>query len=470
MTAEVAGLVLRATLLVGTAWLAAALLKKAGAPAAARHMAWLLGIAALLALPLLSSLVPALNLPILPPEAPTGSAPMVAAPQPVLAAHESYLLPFIYALGAVALLLRLVIGRRMLERLWRAADIVPDAAWEALLARLSAKIRLSRPVELRIARGPVMPMTWGTLAPKLLLPAEAVAWPAERRRLVLLHELAHVARRDSLSRSIASLACALYWFHPGAWFAARQMRIEQEHAADDCVLAAGGCARAYARNLLHLARRAGEGRQPAHVAAMAGMAQLERRLVSITVPARRDPPGPAFLASSAVFACLAALVVAVTVPVHPPSLLPNPFQAEQASIPTETLPPAARPDEQPFSTAAPPSQRHAPVQRQESVAIPTQVVSAAEAPASAAPLPNYGWQLSQKIPKLDIGTLADRPSADRMPKPTPLPPTPTVRITPPKWARTALRLVVPDTATRTSPPVVRGPVMLSLSVDTNAPR
>ena len=57
-----------------------------------------------------------------------------------------------------------------------------------------------------------------------------------------------------------------------------------------------------------------------------------------------------------------------------------------------------------------------------------------------------------------------------MPKPTPIAPAATVRITPPKWARTALRLVVPDTATRTSPPVGRGQVMLSLSVDTNAPR
>src|SRR5205085_2984594 len=101
------------------------------------------------------------------------------------------------------------------------------------------EVRLSGSVELRIARGPAMPMTWGTLAPKILLPAEAHLWSPERRRLVLLHELAHVARRDSLSRSAAALVCVLYWFHPGVWLAARQLRLEQEYAADDRVLKAG---------------------------------------------------------------------------------------------------------------------------------------------------------------------------------------------------------------------------------------
>ena len=331
------GLVLRATLLIGVAWAAAAMLRKADASAATRHMVWLLGIAALLALPLFWWLAPPLRLPILGPEAPIAAAALpppgnlspATTPEGV---GWSAALLLVYALGAAVLLLRFAVCRRMVSRLWRDAEPARDAAWQALLSRVSREMRLSRPVELRIARGPAMPMTWGTLAPKILLPAEALTWPPERRRLVLLHELAHVARYDSLSRSAASLACALYWFHPGAWFAARQMRMEQEHAADDRVLAAGAGPRTYALSLLYLASRVEEGSRPDHAAAMAGMCQLERRLVSITAPVHRERPGPAFLYASAAIAIVVTLAVAAAVPVRPLSALPESLRAAPAFL------------------------------------------------------------------------------------------------------------------------------------------
>lgn len=330
-----AELVLRATLLIGAAWAAAAALRRADASASTRHIAWLLGIAALLALPLLWWLAPALRLPILGPEAavpapaslPTMSTTVGASDSPAPWGWPEALL-VAYAIGAALLLLRIAIFRLMLARLWRDARPALDADWQALTASVSNEMRLSRPVALRIASGPAMPMTWGTLAPKVLLPAEAEAWPADRRRLVLLHELAHVARRDSLSRSAASLACALYWFHPGAWLAARRMRIEQEHAADDRVLDAGAPARSYALSLVHLARGIDAGSRFDHAAAMGGMAQLERRLVSITTQARRERPGAAFLGLSTVTACLFTLIVSAGVPVRATPAVPPPLREE----------------------------------------------------------------------------------------------------------------------------------------------
>jgi beta-lactamase regulating signal transducer with metallopeptidase domain len=337
-------LALRATLLIGIIWAAAAMLRKAGASAAARHTAWLLGIAALLALPLFWWLAPPLPLPVLRPEAPI--AAIAALPPPAIAAPEmtsaapgwGNALLAAYLLGAALVLLRFALCRRMVSGLWRDAEPARDAAWRGVLSSVSRELRLSRPLELRIARGPAMPMTWGTLAPKVLLPAEARAWSPERRRLVLLHELAHVARRDSLSRSAASLACALYWFHPGAWFAARRMRMEQEYAADDRVLTAGASARTYAASLLDLARRVGESSRPDHAAAMAGMCQLEQRLVSITAPVHRDRPGPAFLSASTAIATLVTLAVAAGVLVRPLSVLPDPLPMEAGLVATQAAP------------------------------------------------------------------------------------------------------------------------------------
>jgi beta-lactamase regulating signal transducer with metallopeptidase domain len=508
VAAELA-LLLRATLLIGVAWVAAAALRKAGASAAARHIAWLLGIAALLALPVLWWWIPALRLEILPAE--TAAAAVAAVPSSVAAppaevpvqAGWSLLLPLAYALGATILLVRLVVGRRMLTRLWRDAGAVREAAWEDLLSRLSSEMGLSRRVELRIARGPAVPMTWGTLAPKVLLPAEASEWPPERRRLVLLHELAHVARRDSFSRSLASLACALYWFHPGAWFAARQMRMEQEHAADDRVLIAGGSAQAYALSLLHLAKGLGARPRFDQAAAMAGMDQLERRLVSITSPARRDRPGTAFLSSSALLGACATLIVAAAVPVSASSTLLGPLPAKRSDMasPVDYAVDSARSEERARERPAdgggslerparesagvsetrpegPASEARAiaergPARRDRVIERMSELTSQGEAasrdrpqsPVSAEPLRDYGWELRARDARALIGTPTASPRPPRLTLPPSLYADSSERTGRPKWARNGPRLVREVSRTATPIPTSQGTLMLEWSVD-----
>src|SRR5206468_10016735 len=143
-----------------------------------------------------------------------------------------------------------------------------------------------RPVRLLRSLHEVMPLTFGTLAPTIVLPASAADWTADRRRAVLLHELAHVARRDCLVQRVAALACAVYWPHPGVWFAARRLRIERELACDDRVLGAGAAARDYAGHLLELAHALGRAPAPATALGMARPPQLEHRLLAILDAAR----------------------------------------------------------------------------------------------------------------------------------------------------------------------------------------
>src|SRR5437588_1665900 len=86
------------------------------------------------------------------------------------------------------------------------------------------------------------------------VPAGATEWSAERRRAVLSHELAHIARHDWLAQICGELVCGFYWFHPLVWFAAAGLRAESECACDDSVLNSGVEASNYANQLVELAR------------------------------------------------------------------------------------------------------------------------------------------------------------------------------------------------------------------------
>lgn len=366
------GLVAKATLVLLAAAAAAGAVALRGGSAAARHLVWTLGVCGVLALPLLSAALPAWRTPLLaitpPPSTPAPSAapapaalpPIVVTPATASAAANGarfagdgaaprtgdaaaprtpavapdpisrqprgdepangmgmgMAIVAAWLLGALAVLARLAAGRWGAARLGRQAEPVADPAWTGLLRGLSRELGLARPVRLLRGGGATMPMTWGTLHPAILLPAEADAWPEERRRVVLMHELAHVARHDCLTQTLASAACALYWFHPAAWYAARRLRVERELACDDRVLQAGTRAREYAEHLLEVARAFRPARLAAPVAvSMARPSQLEGRLLAVLDSVRdRRMPGRAAAAGAAALALLFLLPLAAVRP------------------------------------------------------------------------------------------------------------------------------------------------------------
>ena len=111
-----------------------------------------------------------------------------------------------------------------------------------------------QPVRVRQSDAVTVPMVWGWFRPVILLPADADEWEPERRRAVLLHELAHIQRQDWLMQTIAHITCAVYWFNPLLWFAVRRMQAEAERACDDHVLNAGHHSTDYAQYLLDIVR------------------------------------------------------------------------------------------------------------------------------------------------------------------------------------------------------------------------
>ena len=311
--------VAKASLVLAVAALAATTLRRASA--SARHFVWTLGLLSALAAPALSLALPRWELPIVtfaaaPPtaiDAAEPSAPMAAplranrqqaaarstdaagvpaasdraGARPLTLPSWPILALAIWALGAAIILTRLVVGLLAVQWLSRRTPVVTSAPWLAQARSLATELGLSGVRFLRGAAG-TMPMAWGIVRQSVLVPADADTWPAHRVRVVLLHELAHVKRRDCLTHLVAQLACAAYWFNPLVWMAARRLRAERERACDDLVLASGTRGSDYADQLLDIARVMQSGRFPAVFAgaslAMAQRSQLEGRLIAILDP------------------------------------------------------------------------------------------------------------------------------------------------------------------------------------------
>ncbi len=114
------------------------------------------------------------------------------------------------------------------------ADLTVD------LAELSARMGLRRTVRLVESSELATPAVWGILRPTIILPLDvASALSAEQLHWVLLHELAHVRRRDLPVVVLERVAAVLFFFHPAVWIANRAADRLREYACDDLAVTLG---------------------------------------------------------------------------------------------------------------------------------------------------------------------------------------------------------------------------------------
>jgi beta-lactamase regulating signal transducer with metallopeptidase domain len=242
----------------------------------------------------------------------------------------------VWLIGALVILLRLAAGTAIVAALARRGARVEDGGWLSLAQRLSSSLQIDRPLTLLRGDRIGVPITWGIVYPVVLLPDDADAWPEERRRFVLVHEMAHVKRLDALTQLAGQLALALFWFDPLVWIANRRMQLEREHACDDYVLRHGTSASHYAEELLAMVRSLGASdrtAQPAFAAlAMARRSEFEGRMLSILDPVLDRHP---LSKGRTVMSALAALLLVV------PLAALHPYERADASVSTAARPAAS---------------------------------------------------------------------------------------------------------------------------------
>jgi beta-lactamase regulating signal transducer with metallopeptidase domain len=419
--------VVKVTLLLTAAALGSRLLARTSA--AARHHLWALAIAASLAMPVLSFVAPRWTIAVLPAptassvhtredHAPAPSARVYAPPQLTNVADDVSALPvtpaalipqtstdtsnpsllsivaIAWITGAFLVLARVVFGTARLW--WIARRARPATEWAPLAHELARTVGIDRDVRFLSGDEEAMPMAWGLLRPRVLLPADADEWPNSRLRVVLLHELAHVKRRDCLTQVVAQLACAAYWFNPMVWLAARRLRVERERACDDLVLATGTRGSDYADHLLDIARSLSTAAWPTWSAVtMAHRSQLEGRLMAILDPAlsRRSPSrGRVAVVAALAFAGVTSLagVRPVAKAAETAVTAEQPASSEIAAVaadagqgrpsspaqPTPTPAPTPTPSPTPTPAAATPTQIPTPAPTPGTIAINAPGVSA----------------------------------------------------------------------------------------------
>ena len=278
---------LKATAILAVAWLLAASAPKSSA--AVRHGIWATALVLVGLLPLATSSLPplAVHLPAFVREGAQGSTPQpasvatsgatatadvavstsesgssvlpssdgAAASDPSPLNRWPLLLLVLWVAGTAARAAWLGVQLRRVRRMVAEASPVTQLSPPARAARrAAATLGVGGSFSLRESARVPTPVTCGLFRPVILIPERSRTWPEERLRVVLLHELAHVRRRDYLSSLLAELVCTVYWPIPLVWAARAAMHVEQEQASDDLVLAAGTPPLEYADQLLAVAR------------------------------------------------------------------------------------------------------------------------------------------------------------------------------------------------------------------------
>lgn len=158
------------------------------------------------------------------------------------------------------------------------------------LARAAGAVGLRRVPEARLVPSAAGAAVVGLLRPTVLIPADLLRARDERLHHVLLHECAHIRRRDAWRSLGTFLVCAIAWPHPLVWLARRRLAALREIQCDDAAArSVGDGGLAYRRTL------AGVARGMLEAAAAAPRGQLAFAMPSWAPPWMPGWPGSSLL-------------------------------------------------------------------------------------------------------------------------------------------------------------------------------
>lgn len=216
---------------------------------------------------------------------------------------------WVWLAGSLVFALRLIASYFWLHAIERTAIAKRSPMVDDDFKLCALRLRLSPRVRLVLSKQEIVPMAWGVIRPRVVLPELVVDCKSDDRRTILLHELGHVSRRDPLWHLLGELAGVIFWYHPLLWYARHQCAQLRENACDDLVLNAGVEPATYARCLLEFVSRrlvfpihSGSG------VAMSVSSRIEERIRSVMCPSVDRRPVGKGIASSLAAGAMGCLI------------------------------------------------------------------------------------------------------------------------------------------------------------------
>ncbi|MDR1841980.1 MAG: hypothetical protein LBQ86_08705 [Holophagales bacterium] len=231
------------------------------------------------------------------PESPVMTQTAAASVGATIAATQdvwlTYVIPYIpwlsigWMIGILVFSIRLFGGWCWLYLGIKRRAAPAPSEWQWRVDGLSRLLGVARKARLLVSDRVSAPMALGWIAPVVLLPASALLrLSPEALEAVLVHELSHVRRHDFIVNLLQSIAEALFFYHPAAWWLSGQIRELREHCCDDAAVKYVGSPISYASALAAL-ETLRVGYNPPQMAPAANGASLMKRvqrLLCVTEP------------------------------------------------------------------------------------------------------------------------------------------------------------------------------------------
>ena len=222
------------------------------------------------------------------------------------------LLLCVWAIGALAMLVRFMFGLYRIHQLRRSAVMAHDS-YQAICQRLAQQLGINRPVTVCFSDRVASPISFGWLSPYILIPRKL---DLEQFELVAAHELAHVQRHDWLTNLFSHVVGVIFFFHPIYHLLNRELVHLRERICDDWVIQLTGARKNYAQCLLDLVRH--RDRAIPLALSLNQPSQLESRIDAILKSNRRLDvqlkPRLRLMVATLLLTCLPLLAMAQLVP------------------------------------------------------------------------------------------------------------------------------------------------------------
>ncbi len=185
-----------------------------------------------------------------------------------------------YCLGLLLFIAFIIAGFFKTRRFFSLCTPVTRLEILALFRKLTRELNITQTVELLSMDTDTakIPAYSGIFHPRIVISSRIIEeWPVDELEPILLHELYHVKRCDSVVNWLQIVLQSLHFFNPLAWYANNRLRMVREELCDDRVVRhLGNGHTRYARSMLRIMEETSSPKRPGFV--MIGLMGSENRI------------------------------------------------------------------------------------------------------------------------------------------------------------------------------------------------